>query len=395
MLRSPSGPARAAAAAVGIAVIITLLDLGPGFDLTTYLRVGEQASAREFVQADLPDTHLVPGWGHDGQANYVLSRTLPDLSGAEGHLDSVTYRARRIVYPALTAPLPDGTPVVVAFWAINLAAIGLAAAAVAHLAQRHGAGWLAGAAVGLSPAFLTSMIVHLGDALGLGLAAAGIAAWRRPDATRTAIALFTIAALTRETTLLIPAAVFLCEGGRRRWTLLIAPAALLGWMAILQIWIGDAGKSAAQFRPPFMGWVTQGLGTLEVTVALAFVLASLWAASRLRRVDATLALILLFDVAVLTVVDRDVLFDVRNLSRVVPWTIPLLVLALDLAWRSHRARPAVSPQPANTSSSVSPQPANTHSVVKVTPASTVLCTGQRFAMSANFIRASSSKSPSM
>ena len=104
MLRSLPGPARAAAVAVAIAIAITLIDLGPGFDLTRYLRVGEQASARSFVEADLPETHLVPGWGHDGQAKGVLSRALPDLTNAEGHLDSVTYRARRIIYPALTSP---------------------------------------------------------------------------------------------------------------------------------------------------------------------------------------------------------------------------------------------------------------------------------------------------
>ncbi len=342
MLRSLPGPARAAAVAVAIAVAITLIDLGPGFDLTRYLRVGEQASARSFVEADLPDTHLVPGWGHDGQANYVLSRTLPDLANAEGHLDSVTYRARRIVYPALTAPLPDGMPVVYAFWAINLAAIGAAAAAVARLAEKHGAGWLAGAAVGLSPAFLTSMIVHLGDALGLAFAIGGLVAWRRPDATRTAIVLFALAALTRETTLLIPAAAFLCEGGRRRWALVIPPAALLAWMAVLQIWIGDPGKSAAQFRLPFMGWVTQGLGTVEISVALAFVLASLWTVSRIQHLDRTMSLVLLLDVAVLIIVDRDVLFDVRNLSRVVPWMVPFLVLALDLAWRGRASAPATA-----------------------------------------------------
>ena len=362
MLVSMPRPAAAAVVAIGLAIAVTLLDLGPGFDLTRYLRVGEVASAREFVQADLPDTHLSPGWGHDGQANYVLSRTLPDLTEAEGHLDSVTYRARRIVYPALTAWLPDGMPVVVGFWILNLAGIGLAAAAVAALAERHGATHWAGAAVGLTPAFLTSMQVHLGDALGLGLALAGVVLWRRPGATWWAIGAFTLAALTRETTLLIPAAVFLLEGRGRRLPLLVPPAVLAVWMGILQLWIGDAGKSAAQFRLPFMGWVTQGLGSSEVLIATAYALASVWCAVRLKRVDATLSLILLLDLFVLVAVDRDVLFNTRNLSRVVPWVLPFLVIAADLTWRRRPTHDVETGQPERSA-----YPANTHSVVNVTP----------------------------
>jgi hypothetical protein len=347
---SPSrAPLKAAVVAVLLALVVTFVDLGPTFDLTRFLRVGEVASARGFVEADLADVDLVPGWGHDGQANYVLARVFPDLGAAEGVVDSVTYRARRIVYPALASLAPPGMPLVVTLWVLNLAAVAGAAAAVAATARRHGASWLAGASVGLTPAFIGSVVVDLGDGLALALAAAGVVVWRRDRSTALAVTMFTLAALTRETTLVVPAAVFLLEGRGRRPALLVPPLILGGWIVILGAWIGDPGKSAAQFRPPFLGWVDQGLATGEIAVAFTFLVGSVWVAWKLWDHDRTWAVVLLLDAAVLVLVDRGVLFDPLNLSRVVPWMVPFAIIA------------ATMPTTRGT------QPTKRHSVVKVTP----------------------------
>lgn len=321
-------PVRAALVAVLAMLVVVLVDLRGDEELSRYLRVGEVASARGFVEADIPEVQLVPGWGHDGQANYVLARTFPDLAAADGHLDSVTYRARRIVYPAAASWLPAGMPTVVGFLVLNLAAVGLAAAAVASIVRRHGGHWLLGASVAVTPAFVASTIISLGDGLGLAFAAAGVARWRRPGATRSATALFVLAALTRETTLVIPLAVFLFEhADRRRW-LLLPPAALATWLVVLELWIGDGGKSAAQFTLPFAGWVDQGIASTEIVVAAVLLIASAWVAVRLWSVDRTWAAVLLLDAAVLVTVDRGVLFDPMNLARVVPWVVPFALLVL-------------------------------------------------------------------
>lgn len=317
--------------ALVVAVAAAVFDMG-GFDLTQFLRVGEQAWARDFVEADLPDTHVVPGWGHDGQANYVLAAVFPDLAEADGYLDSVTYRSRRIVYPALLSWVPRGMPLVTAMWLLNLAAIAGAAAALAALARRHRASWLVGAAVGATPAFVASMVVDLGDALALALGAAGVLAWRRDRGTAVAVGLFTVAALTRETTLVIPAAVFIAEGRGRRLPLLLPPAVIVAWIALLEIWIGGPGKSAAQFRLPLFGWVDQGLGSPEVLIAFTLAVGSAWVARRLWDHDRTWALVLLFDLAVLVCVDQAVLFNVLNLTRVTPWVVPLAVLVVSARW---------------------------------------------------------------
>ncbi len=321
---------KAAVVAVGLALVVTFIDLGPTFDLTRFLRVGEVASARGFVEADITDVDLVPGWGHDGQANYVLARVFPDLGAAEGIVDSVTYRARRIVYPAVASLAPPGMPLVVTLWIINLAAVAGAATAVAATARRHGATWLAGAAVGFTPAFIGSVVVDLGDALALALVAAGVVVWRRDRRCALAVTLFTLAALTRETTLVVPAAVFLVEGRGRRPPLLVAPLVPAAWMGILEVWIGDPGKSAAQFRPPFLGWVDQGLASGEVAVAFTFLVGSVWVAWKLWDHDRTWAVVLLLDAAVLVLLDRGVLFDPLNLSRVVPWMVPFAIIAVTM-----------------------------------------------------------------
>lgn len=326
-MSSRRGGAAAAAVAVVLVVVVSVWDMD-GWDPTRLLRVGEQASARGFVETDLPDTHLVPGWGHDGQANYVLASVFPDLEQAAPHLDSVTYRARRIVYPGLVSWMPDGQPLVVGLWLVNLAAIGGAAVVMADLARRHGGHWLAGAAVGITPAFVASALIDLGDALALCFAAAGVWAWRRDRSTTLAVTLFVLAALTRETTLVVPAAVFLTEGAGRRRFLLIPPAVLAAWILVLEWWIGGPGKSATQFRPPFLGWLDPATGPREVALAAALLLGSLWVAHRLWTVDRTWAVVVLFDAAILACVDRDVLFNTLNLARVTPWVIPLIVVAL-------------------------------------------------------------------
>ncbi|MFT5204219.1 MAG: hypothetical protein ACI9C1_003626 [Candidatus Aldehydirespiratoraceae bacterium] len=101
--------------------------------------------------------------------------------------------------------------------------------------------------------------------------------------------MFSLAALTRETTVLIPVASFLVEGiGRRRFLLI----------------------------PP------------EILVASILGVASLWLGARLWNVDRTWALIVLFDLVVLIAVDRAVLFSTLNVPRVVPWVIPLAVIVL-------------------------------------------------------------------
>lgn len=317
----------AAAIAVVFCVVLSIFDMG-GWDPTRLLRVGEQAASREFVTADIEETTLVPGWGHDGQANYVLAAVLPDLSAAETHVDSVTYRARRIVYPALLAPVPTGMPLAVAMWVLNLAAVAVAAGFVAAEARRLNAHWLAGALVGATPAFLASALLGLGDALALAFGIAGLWVWRTDRSAAVAISLLTLAALTRETTLVIPAALFLTDRRGLRLSLLIPPAVVGAWIVALGLWIGDGDKSAAQFRAPFAGWFDPRTNSSEVVVVAVLVVGSLLTARRLWTIERAWSLVIAFEAVVLVCLDQAVLFHPLNLGRVAAWVLPFAVVAV-------------------------------------------------------------------
>ena len=55
------------------------------------------------VERDIADPVLVSTFGHDGQQFYVVARTFPNLQDADGHVDRLKYRARRVLFPALVA----------------------------------------------------------------------------------------------------------------------------------------------------------------------------------------------------------------------------------------------------------------------------------------------------
>ena len=77
-----------------------------------------------------------PGFGHDGQQFYVIARTFPDMQDADGHVDRLKYRARRVLFPALVSVFPAGDATVWAMLGVNLLAIGAAGVAVSRLAQQ-------------------------------------------------------------------------------------------------------------------------------------------------------------------------------------------------------------------------------------------------------------------
>ena len=53
------------------------------------------------------DNVLVGTYGHDGQQFYVIAKSIPDLQQADGHVDRLRYRARRILFPLVVAAVPD------------------------------------------------------------------------------------------------------------------------------------------------------------------------------------------------------------------------------------------------------------------------------------------------
>jgi len=322
-------------ACVLLAVVptVTLLSANEG-DPTALLRVGDRSASRGFVERDLPDPVLSRGFGHDGQQFYVMASTFPDMQEADGHVDRLRYRARRVLLPAVVSPFPAGAPTVWAILGVNLAAIGAAGVALSRLAQRIRAPWWIGAAVALSPALALSARASLADALAFALALWGVVLWRRH--LWWAVALFTLAALARETSLVVPAACLLLGSRARDRLTLLVPFVVYGvWTIVVSLWIqpSDAGSSSPlgdatrQLALPFEAFAQIGPSTSVYFGMLLFV-ASLAAAWRLRRPLPELSLWLAADAVLLVTAATGVAEDAWNLTRLAPLAVPALLLAL-------------------------------------------------------------------
>ena len=171
-------------------------------DSTTWLRVGRFSASREFVERDFDDPVLTGDYGHDGQQFYVLAATFPHFDDAQGNVDRLRYRARRILLPAVVSPVPRGDPLIWSIFAVNLAAVGLAAVGVGRIACRLGTTPWLGLVVAITPAMIESVEGSLADAPAFSLAVWGAVVWRRRP--WLAAAFFLLAALGRETTLVVP-----------------------------------------------------------------------------------------------------------------------------------------------------------------------------------------------
>src|SRR6185369_1874398 len=160
--------------------------------------------------------------GYDGQFVYYIAR---DGLDAVPHLDSPAYRLGRILYPALVAGLSGGN-VALMPWAmvlINFAAIITTTALLTRWLVERGVPRWYGL---LYPLYVGTVMAYsrdLTEPLAYALASAGVLAWLDQRRT-TAVALLALAGLTREATLLFPAALAIAEALSRRWDRAVAAA---------------------------------------------------------------------------------------------------------------------------------------------------------------------------
>lgn len=221
--------------ALGFGVLLGSGLLSPD-DLLVRGEIGPSESliAKDFGPGDNPGMT-----GFDGQQTYAIAREFPNLDRAAPALDSPRYRMLRILQPAVASLAPPGAATVVALLALGILGCGLATFAVADFAQRYGhhrsAGWLVGLAL------VSSVAITTVDALAYGLAlfAATLADRSRIHAATIA---FVLAALTRESGVVIAAATAVALAPRLRWRavpLVVFPAgALLGWYVALGHLVG-------------------------------------------------------------------------------------------------------------------------------------------------------------
>jgi hypothetical protein len=246
--------------------------------------------------------------GYDGQFVYYIAR---DPADAARFLDVPAYRFQRILLPALGRLLALGQ-VDVLPWvllAVNLAALAGGTWALEQLLAQHSASKWYALGYGLALGTLGAVRLTLPEPLAYGLALGGLLLMTRGRWLWAAL-LFALAALAKETTLILAAAVGLYLLSNRRWreAVVFGIVALLpfaAWQVILAQRLGAAGVGAGgamatSFEPiPFAGVVrilTEGgatvflvLGAILLPFVLLPTLWGLWAAmGRLRRGDVSL-----------------------------------------------------------------------------------------------------------
>ena len=297
----------------------------------------------------------------DGQAFATLARD-PGLRRPDdfGTAAEAAYRAQRPVLPYLAwmGSLGRTSWVPPALAVLYCVAIGLASAALGGLLVDRGCSpWPALGILALPGTY--AAVEYFGpEALALAGSAWGLWLWPRPGHRRLAIALFGLAALTRETSLLVPGALALGALRRRDvravGSLALPVLPLLAWYLVLRVRLGaypfDAGNG--RLGRPFAGLLTAVSGWSDPAADWAFLsvaaVIAVWVVLRCR--DDPLAPVVAVHVAFATLLGADVWASWKYFGRVL---LPLMAFGMVaiIGQVLHPSRP-----PAAAASGSSPPP---------------------------------------
>jgi hypothetical protein len=271
----------------------------------------------------------------DGQA-FAQNATDPTFAnlpdGYQGNQEQAAYRAARPVQGWVDWAASLGgrrsllAPAILLLSIVGVALLPLATAAVAGALDRE-LRW--GEAILLTPAAIACLRwPGLCEPLAVVVAFTGLAAWLRGRRT-LGIVLFCVAALTRETTLLIPfglALTTLAQTRRLRPALPLAIPALAyaAWAGIVRVRVGALPKGSAQMDLPFVGLV-RTIPHWRLPEVLTFVLLVAACVELWRSRDAVLRGILVAHVAFTACLGPLVWWYWWGFGRV---TLPLFLLAL-------------------------------------------------------------------
>jgi hypothetical protein len=231
------------------------------------------------IEEQLDDVPLASGPGHDGQIYYAMAL---DLDGDEVGplLDHAAYRYRRILYPLLGSlfGLLEGMPLLIGLIGLNVIAFAVATGYMASMSARAGRSELMALVVLLNPGTWLSVQLLTSDILALALMIGALELITR-RATWSGGAVFGLSALAKDVFIATPVPLAV-PNVRRRWPIAMVPiGALLAWMTLLTLMLGDGFAARGNLDWPIMGlvdasanWpVLDGKEILYLVVALAFV----------------------------------------------------------------------------------------------------------------------------
>jgi hypothetical protein len=255
-----------------------------------------QSDVSPAIDADAPDATSAAGY--DGQFFLYIAQ---DPLHAKSYTDGAAYRYGRILYPLLARGLALGRqgPIPFMLVAINVAAVALGTFALGALLRRRGRSPWWALVFALYPGVIVAVERDLSEALAYGLALCAVSLFDRGGRRDlvASSAIFAIAALTRESTLLF---ALVCIGllaardrGVRR-ALPFGAVAVLPYLVyrevVIREWIGNPALPASLHptavpfgglaeRYPFDSEVRWQIYTIVLPGALCLVLA-VWALVR-------------------------------------------------------------------------------------------------------------------
>ncbi|HEY5890001.1 MAG TPA: DUF2079 domain-containing protein [Acidimicrobiia bacterium] len=217
-----------------------------------------------YAESQFDEVVYSPGLGHDGHFFFMQAMD-PLYLSPEDHaafLDRPTYRAQRMLYPAL-AGLGGTLPPMAVAWtllAINLIAVGVGTWLTALLAQKIGLSPAFGLAFLINPGVFVPSVIDTAEVLAMVFLVASMlfvldSRWRESSA------FLTFAVLSRETMLVavLGLMVYLAATQRRIPKALFAPILAAGlWWGYVRIRIGYlAGEvqDTRAFGRPFEGFL--------------------------------------------------------------------------------------------------------------------------------------------
>lgn len=239
------------------------------------LSVGSDRPSYVLIKREIPNVYTFHGNGFDGMPFYVIARSPLNIKKASHYLDPIadppTYRLRRILFPlAAKAIAPGGgIQLVYAFALLSLAGIGIGGWWLGKFPNAPP--WLP-LMMAINPGVICALFTSTSDALAAGLVVAAFGAMfgrRLP----LAILFLTLAALTRETSLLAGLAFVFWPGltTKRRVAVAIIPAVpVTAWSIYVAATLHRSFFSqpvGGTFSAPFLGWAHAGTPSGQLALA--------------------------------------------------------------------------------------------------------------------------------
>jgi hypothetical protein len=253
---------------VGVSLALAAQFLQGPPNTASLLRVGSTSPLREQIEIELGPVMTPNATGHDGQIYYVIAR---DPFARRATVDALRsfdlpqYRYRRILFPLLAGGFGTFSPRLtlfgLMFWTV--AGMALTTVAVADLAFRLEASGAAVMTAVMNLGALLSTMLLTGDVMALGLALGGMTLFLR-GWVRTALVVFALSALTKETYLLVPLALGAWQWLRReRLTalrLITLPALPLAvWSLWLWFAVPEVSRATSILGAPLIGVVSSAI----------------------------------------------------------------------------------------------------------------------------------------